>query len=426
MITSAWRRVSRGWINEAGALAGRGRTERAGMRLHGAGCLRSRGCLRSLPWERFQGGGAGNRTPRPARGQMAPPGRGRAVARAAADPVPAGGPDLGSRVPRSRRVALPSLLGQEAARPALTARRSSLVRATPDLATADRTRACPRAAPAAPGTARRTRETSTRAASSTRRRSTALTLAARRRDSSTATTRSASTRSSSRRARRVQARAQGFTETRDPGPFPGLTAAVSPGRALAVFLDRGTAPASFRASRRPLALPGPGRLPPDRPATRRPASFPARRGKGRGFPEVLTRAGRRRPARTAPVSNCRPARRHPATTRRARPTLARRPLASTLRPARTLRPACTPRPASSPRRASSLRGSRSLGRGQARSSPPAGPGRACPGRERRGPVGRFPRGRAGRGQAATGPPAVRRGTRGQGRDASSMTIPTGC
>ena len=401
------------------------------MRLHGAGCLRSRGCLRSLPWERFQGGGAGNRTPRPARGQMAAPGRGRAVARAAADPVPAGGPDLGSRVPRSRRVALPSLLGQVAARLALTARRGSLVRATPDLATADRTRACPRAALAGRGTARRTRETntratSTRAASSTRRRSTAPTLAARRRDSSTATTRSASTRSSSRRARRVKARAQGFTDTRDPGPFPGLTAAVSPARALAVFLDRGTAPASSRVSRRALALPGPGRLPPDRPATRRPASFRARPGKGRDFPEVLTRAGRRRPARTAPLSKCRPARRHPATTRRARPTPARRPLASSPLPVRMLLPARTLRPASSPLLPSSLRVSRSLGRGQARSSPPAGPGRECPGRERRGPVGHFRRDRAGRGQAATGRPAVRRGTRGQGRDARSMTIPTGC
>jgi hypothetical protein len=375
--------------------AGRSGPDAAGARLHGAGCRRARGCLRSLPWERFQRGSAGNRSPTPAPGQATALAPGRTVVRAAADPAPAGGPDPASLRHLSRRAVHLSPGGQGTARRARTGRRGSPARITAAPVTAGRTPACPRAGPPGRGTA-----LPSPAIPSTRRRRRARSAAARRRDSSTASTRSASTRSASTRSGSLRgrpARAPGSPRTMDRGTVPGLMVTVSLARDPAVSLARAT-----RALAR--ASPGQGPRAAGRPATRRPASSPARRGRDRVLLAAPARPGPCRPARTPRVSRLpRPGRCHPATTRRAWRRPARRPRAS------------------SPRLASSPRARRSLERSLPGSSLKAGQAPKRPARPRRGPA-------ASQGTGPAGPCLLTApgGIHDQGRDAGSTTIPTGC
>jgi hypothetical protein len=140
-------------MRSAGRGASGGALAAAGLQLHGAGCLRSHRCLRSLSWQSSRGDGAGDRSPRPAAGQAARSAKGKApgrdmarvpamTSRAPAGQNPAGGPDLGRRARqgsrgrqgsprrRSRQEFLPPQAGLGAGR-ARTPCRASLVRVRP-------------------------------------------------------------------------------------------------------------------------------------------------------------------------------------------------------------------------------------------------------------------------------------------------------
>jgi hypothetical protein len=242
MITSGSRRMPHGPVGKAGGQGKASWLAAAGARLHRAGCRRPRGCLRSLPWERFQAGGAGSRSPTPAPGRATALPRGKTVVRTQAL-VPAGRPDPSSRehLPRKGVPLLPGGLG--AALP-LTGRRASQALVTAGRAMAGRKPACPGADPPGRGTATR----------STRHRRKARSLAVRRRDSSMVSTRLASTPSSSTRGRRVPA--PGSPAIR--GTFPALTVTVSRARGPAVSLALGPVPPlpTAQATRRGRALPG--------------------------------------------------------------------------------------------------------------------------------------------------------------------------
>jgi hypothetical protein len=377
MITSGSRHMPHGPVGKAG---GRGKASglaAAGARLPRAGCRRPRGCLRSLAWERFQGGGADSRSPMPAPGQATALPRGKTAVRAATL-VPAGRPDPSSRerLPRQGGPLFPGGLG--AARPAHTGRRASQALVTAGRAMAGRKPACPGADPPDRGTA------TTR---STRRRRKARSPAARRRGSSTVSTRWASTPSSSTRGRRVLAprvSVPGSPAIR--GTFPALTVSRARGPAVSLPLVPVPPLPTAQATRRSRALPG---RPPaaGRTATRHPASSPARRDRGQALP------GARRPARSLRASSrCRQGRRPPATTRRARPRPGRRSRASSSRPA------------------SSPRGRRSMEPRPRLRSLPAGPVPERLAREHQDQAAsRDP------GQAGPCPLTARRATHGQGR-----------
>jgi hypothetical protein len=119
------------------------------VRLRGAGCLRSHGCLRSLTWRFSRGDGAGERSPGPG-DKPARPAKGKATGQAMtrttamtsvvlAVPIPAGGPELVRRARQGspgHRVSRGQLLRQQALR-------------TPGRRGADRARVACGASPAA-------------------------------------------------------------------------------------------------------------------------------------------------------------------------------------------------------------------------------------------------------------------------------------
>src|SRR5262245_36419279 len=98
--------------------------------------------LTIVTWERFQGGGAGNRSPMPAPGRATALARWRTGTRGPADP--ATGPGPGGRLTPTGAPLSPG--GPRTARPARTVRRGSLARAAGPV-TAGRTQACPEAGP---------------------------------------------------------------------------------------------------------------------------------------------------------------------------------------------------------------------------------------------------------------------------------------
>lgn len=363
------------------------------MRLQGAGCLRPRGCLRSLAWECFQRADAGSRRPMPAAGLAAAPPRRRTPVRATEDLTPARGPGQDSPG-LLRREALASLAGQEA-HLAPTGRRASRGRLMAALATAGRKPAPRQPGPAAHGTAPRRRVTSSRVTRGIPRRRTARSPAARRQDSSTASTRSSGPRG---RAARVPAcRLPGFLAARARGTGLVLTAAVSRDPALASPSAQGRSQGQ--------ALPGRGPRRAERPGTRRLASSPARWGKDLG-------PGGNDPGRTIPA-RCRQGRslrgRRRSRPGRCHPAMPPRACRSQTRQAR----------ASSPRLASSPGARSSPLAGQA----PGGPARRgrVEGRSRQGQPASQAAGAAGRRL-----PTARQGTRGQGLLIWPTTILTGC
>ena len=381
-----------------------------GMRLHGAGCLRSRGCLRSLGGNvfRWAARATGPRRRRLARRRRWPggersPGRrtrlgGRTWVRGT--PLPAGGISLPWRTRRRRAWQLRCTgflrSGPWHARLRRAGGRHARGRACRAVVRHSAAGAPAAGKPVLPGAA--AGPLARRPAAGTAIRPAAVRPAAVR--AGTGQRWSRPGRSRSRVPHRPGTRAGSRAlrrRFRGPGarrlcrPLARCRLRTRPWRPGCPRLCR-----SWRLRRRIARLPA-----------ARPVSRPDGARAGISRRPVPGRAPAGRLVRPRPA-----ARAGPATTRRAWRTPARRSLAS------------SHRPASSPR----IR--RSMKRRPPPSSRPAGPGRARLGQEGRGQVADpFPRhmaARAGRCLADPGPVTVRRGTRGLGRAARSTTIPTGC